>query len=278
MKVSKRTTIIVLALTALFFAFTLFHASWLADAPKGSPKLVAAAAVAPALGTDGCTATANSGYGAIAVGPDISALQLAAGSEADAVVITTEMVGGAAVIARQYQSTCAADTAKPRGTLSEALTVLSKPELFWEMNEDSDAKLLSGAIPDNGRNIFFGTARTLSPTRAIRKNPPPLDVRAARRCASEYRASGITGSIPRSCADGWVILTLDDLGFTLWGWPNRFLDRMAKANIRVIVAQDVEGTKIKGLTEARQYGEIASSYNGYVWIDKIEELGPALRR
>ncbi len=51
MRVSKRATIIVLALTALFFALTLLHASWLADAPEGGPKLVADKGVAPVLGT-----------------------------------------------------------------------------------------------------------------------------------------------------------------------------------------------------------------------------------
>ncbi|HMU20932.1 MAG TPA: hypothetical protein PKC48_01520, partial [Sphingorhabdus sp.] len=80
MRVSKRTTIIVLVLTALFFAFTLLHASWLADAPEGGPKLVADKGVAPVLGSDGCVSAANAGYGAIAVGPDLAALQLAAGA------------------------------------------------------------------------------------------------------------------------------------------------------------------------------------------------------
>ncbi|MFN7324812.1 MAG: hypothetical protein ACK5SM_08715, partial [Sphingomonadales bacterium] len=96
-------------------------------------------------------------------------------------------------------------------------------------------------------------------------------------CAADYRAS-LLGSVPQSCTNGVMLLTLDDLGFTLWGWPNRFLDRMAKAKTMVIIAQSVEGTAIKGLTEPSQYGEIAKDFNGYIWVDKIEELGPALRR
>ena len=79
-------------------------------------------------------------------------------------------------------------------------------------------------------------------------------------------------------ANGVMLLTLDELGFTLWGWPNRFLERMAKAKSTVIIAQDVTDGEIKGLTDVRQYGAIASSFNGYVWVDRIEELGPALRR
>ena len=85
MTVSKRTTIIILALVALFFAFTLHHASWRADAPKGGPRLVADRGVAPVLGNDGCVSAANAGYGAVAVGPDLAALQLAAGAGAQAI-------------------------------------------------------------------------------------------------------------------------------------------------------------------------------------------------
>jgi glycerophosphoryl diester phosphodiesterase len=75
-----------------------------------------------------------------------------------------------------------------------------------------------------------------------------------------------------------MLLTLDELGFTLWGWPNRFLERMAKAKTTVIIAQDVTNGEIKGLTDVRQYGEISQGYSGYIWVDRIEELGPALRR
>ncbi len=81
-----------------------------------------------------------------------------------------------------------------------------------------------------------------------------------------------------SCKNGTMLLTLDDLGFTLWGWPNRFLGRMKDFNVRLIIAEDVVDGQIKGLTDVNQYGDIANSYNGYIWVDNIEELGPALRR
>lgn len=102
-------------------------------------------------------------------------------------------------------------------------------------------------------------------------------VASAQQCAADYRGS-LLGSVPESCANGVMLLTLDELGYTLWGWPNRFLDRMAKAKTTVIIAQDVNDGTIKGLTDVRQYGEIASGFDGYVWIDRIDQLGPALRR
>lgn len=278
MRVSKRTTIIILALTALFFAFTLLHASWLADAPKGGPRLIADKGVAPVLGSDGCVSAANAGYGAVAVGPDLAALQLAAGAEADAVHIPVETAGGMLVPVRQFKSNCAADLAQPRPDVAATAYSLSRPELFWQAGGANAAKALLAALPaSDRRHILIGDEAAVAAAKAERPAMRAFTVAKARQCAADYRGS-LLGSVPESCTNGVMLLTLDELGFTLWGWPNRFLDRMAKAKTTVIIAQDVTDGEIKGLTDVRQYGAIASSFNGYVWVDRIEELGPALRR
>ncbi|HMT41522.1 hypothetical protein [Sphingorhabdus sp.] len=278
MRVSKRTTIIVLVLTALFFAFTLLHASWLADAPEGGPKLVADKGVAPVLGSDGCVSAANAGYGAIAVGPDLAALQLAAGAEADAVHIPVEMADGSLVPVRQFENRCADDLAQPRPDVAATAYSLSRPELFWQVKGAESAKALLAKLPvGDRRHILIGDDAAVAAAKTERPAMRAFTVAKARKCAADYRGS-LFGSVPKSCANGVMLLTLDELGFTLWGWPNRFLQRMAKAKATVIIAQDVADEKIKGLTDVRQYGEIASGFNGYVWVDKIEELGPALRR
>ncbi|WP_298597234.1 hypothetical protein [uncultured Sphingorhabdus sp.] len=278
MRASKGTTIIVLALTALFFAFTLIHASWLADAPKGGPKLVADKGVAPVLGEDGCVSAANAGYGAVAVGPDLAALQLAAGAEADAVHVPVEMADGKLVPVRQFASRCAADLAQPRPDVAATAYSLSRPELSRRPNAAAPEPPALARLPaGDRRHILIGDEAAVAAAKAERPAMRAFTVASARQCAADYRGS-LLGSVPESCANGVMLLTLDELGFTLWVWPNRFLDRMANAKTTVIIAQDVADGKIKGLTDVRQYGEIASGFNGYVWVDRIEELGPALRR
>jgi hypothetical protein len=278
MRVSKRTTIIVLVLTALFFAFTLLHASWLADAPEGGPKLVADKGVAPVLGSDGCVSAANAGYGAVAVGPDLAALQLAAGAEVDAVHVPVEIAVGKLVPVRQFASTCAADLAQPRPDVAATAYSLSRPELFWRVDGADAAKALLAKLPaGDRRHILIGDEAAITAAKAERPAMRTFSIAKARQCATDYRGS-LLGSVPESCVNGVMLLTLDELGFTLWGWPNRFLERMAKAKTTVIIAQDVTDGEIKGLTDVRQYGDIASSFDGYVWVDRIEELGPALRR
>lgn len=278
MTVSKRTTIIILALVALFFAFTLHHASWRADAPKGGPRLVADRGVAPVLGNDGCVSAANAGYGAVAVGPDLAALQLAAGAGAQALHVSIELAGGRWAPVRQFESKCAADLAQPRPDIATTAYSLSRPDLFWQAEGVDAARALVAALPAGDlRHMLIGDDAAVQAAKAERPAMRAFTIAAARKCAADYRGS-LLGSVPESCTNGVMLLTLDDLGFTLWGWPNRFLDRMAKAKTMVIIAQSVEGATIKGLTEPSQYGEIAKDFNGYIWVDKIEELGPALRR
>lgn len=278
MTFSKRSTIIILALVALFFAFTLHHASWRADTAKGGPRLVAAKGVSPVLGPDGCVSAANAGYGAVAVGPDLAALQLAAGAGAQALHVPIESADGRWVPVRQFEGKCAADLAQPRPDIAATAYSLSRPDLFWQAKGANAARALVAALPaGDRRHILIGNDAAVQAAKAERPAMRAFTIAAARKCAADYRAS-LLGSVPESCANGVMLLTLDDLGFTLWGWPNRFLERMAQAQTMVIIAQSVEGETIKGLTEPSQYGEIAKEFNGYIWVDKIEELGPALRR
>jgi glycerophosphoryl diester phosphodiesterase len=269
MILTRTQTIVLLFVAALFFGFTLAQASWLADKPAGKPKLIAAHGVEPVRDAAGCVASANAGYGTVSVGPDVGALQGAVGAGADAVRIATEMVGGVLVLAPQFKSKCGADNARPRITPSEAAAGLTKPELFWQVKNEADARQLIAKLPMPevdvlDRNIIIGDEAAVRFVRSLRPGHRVFSISAAQKCASDYRVSGMWGSIPASCGNGTMLLTLDDLGYTLWGWPNRFLERMATANVRVIIAKDVVNGEIKGLTDVTQYGEIADSYNGYI--------------
>lgn len=266
----------------MLFGFTLFQASWLAEKPVGRPKLVADRAAEPVRDAAGCVASANSGFGGTTVVPDIAALQVAAGSGASAIRVTTQLSGGALRLAPQFESACAADKARAPAQVAEAVAGMTKPELFWQIEGGEQANLLLAELTNTpgavARSIVLGDAAAVAAIRKAQPDIPAFSVNGARGCASDYRVSGIWGSIPAACKNGTMLLKVSELGFTLWGWPNRFLARMQDANVRLIIAEDVVDGQVKGLTGVDQYGDIANSYNGYIWVDNIEELGPALRR
>ncbi|MFC4291140.1 hypothetical protein ACFOWX_01795 [Sphingorhabdus arenilitoris] len=272
---------LLLAVALLIFGFTLFHASWLAPDPTGRPKLVASGPIDLPRDAGGCAIDAAAGYGAASVSQDTQMLQSAAGSGADGIVINSEMVDGTPVVPRIFGKDCKAVT--PRTPIAEAMTALSKPDQFIHVNSASDAAAIQAAVsaqtapaePDGPKRIFFA-AKDADIQRFDKA--AAFSVAKARQCAGDYRTSGMAGIVPSSCVGGTMILTLDDLGMTLWGWPDRFMARMAAHNVRLIIAADEKDGKLTGLTQLTQYNDIANSYNGYIWVDNIAELGPALKR
>ena len=282
MKFSRKQSVVILLIAAMLFGFTLFQASWLADKPIGRPKLIADRAAEPVRDASGCVASANSGFGGTTVGPDIAALQVAAGSGASAIRVTTQLIGGVLRVAPQFQSDCATDKVRASAEVTDAVAGITKPELIWQVQGSEQAKLLLtelASIPRAAmRSIVLGDDAALEAIRQAQPDIRAFSVNSARACASDYGVSGAWGGVPASCKNSTMLLKVNELGFTLWGWPNRFLARMQNASVRLIIAEDVVDGQIKGLTDVNQYGDIANSYNGYIWVDNIEELGPALRR
>lgn len=268
---------------AVLFGFTLFQASWIAAKPIGNPKLIADRGAEPVRDASGCSSSANGGYMTVYAGPDVSALQLAAGLGGDAVRVKTERAGNNVVVVRQFESKCAADTNSARGTVSEATAALTKPEIFWHPANAADAVSIIAELPASkqdevDRNVFIGDDATIAAVKKARPTGLAFSIAKARQCAGDYKISGIIGSVPETCKNGVMLLGIDEVGMTLWGWPNRFMARMGAAKTRVIIAESINAGKITGLTQVEQYNDIANSFNGYIWIDNIADLGPALKR
>jgi hypothetical protein len=264
---------VISAAALLFFGFTLFQASWLADKPEGIPLLIANKGAEPTRDTQGCA----SGPSASEVG----SLAMAVGSEANALNMTTDTVGGQLVVGRQFESTCASDKARANSSIGEAVYALSKAELLWRVKGAEQAQMLLSALPAAGKDdkqALIGDDAAVAAFKKARPKAWAFSIPAAQACASDYKLSGLWGAIPESCNQGTMLLTMDQVGYTLWGWPNRFLARTGAAGLKVVIAESVDGDKITGLTDVNRYGDIANSFNGYIWIDDIEELGPALKR
>ena len=266
-------TWLILTAAMLFFGFSLFHASWIAAAPEGVPKLIAAKGAEPTRDAQGCA----SGPSASEVG----SLAMAVGNEANALNMTTQVVDGQLVIARQFDSTCASDKTRPNSSIGEAVYALSKPELLWRVKGAEQTQMLLAALPTftkDDKQALIGDDAAVAAFKKARPDGWAFSIPAAQACASDYKLSGLWGSIPESCKQGTMLLTMDQVGYTLWGWPNRFLARTGAAGLKVVIAENVEGDNITGLTDVNRYGDIANSFNGYIWIDDIEGLGPALKR
>jgi hypothetical protein len=278
MKFTRTQTALILAICAGFLAFSLLNASWTAAATVGGPKLIANNGAALPVDARGCIVDPQLGYGAVLPPVDVRMLQAAAGLGAAAVNVPVDPNSAGAAIVRSFKSTCPADNNRPRAMLTQTQAALSNAEMFVHIGEAAQVAAVLDAVPANGKAVFYGSDAAVDAVKKARPAAATFTLSAAQNCTSDYKASGWTGHVPASCKGKAALITMDRIGYTLWGWPNRFLARMNDAGVRVIIVQDVDGDKITGLTTADQYGEIASSYNGYIWVDDIAELGPALKR
>jgi glycerophosphoryl diester phosphodiesterase len=116
------------------------------------------------------------------------------------------------------------------------------------------------------------------PTQKMQQLEP--DLRAftktgVKSCLKEYIALGWSGFVPHACRNTQVLVP-SNYAKWLWGWPNRFLQRMYTNGTEVILSGPPGGTG--GIDTLDQLSEIPVGFRGYVWTNKIEIIGPKLKQ
>lgn len=131
-------------------------------------------------------------------------------------------------------------------------------------------------------NQVFGVYGGTAPTNTV------LNARAdwmgytkpqTKTCLIHYLAYGWTGIVPEACKQRFVAVP-SNYAWLFWGWPNRFQKRMADVGSKIILlgpmSLDDPGTA--GIDEIEQLNLVPKSFGGYVWTNRIETIGPALRQ
>ena len=75
-----------------------------------------------------------------------------------------------------------------------------------------------------------------------------------------------------------VIVPIDQAGF-LWGWPNRFLDRMHRHRTEVMLIARVDSMstgRFSRLDTAEEFSRVPAGFDGFIWTDQVKVIGPAV--
>ena len=65
----------------------------------------------------------------------------------------------------------------------------------------------------------------------------------------------------------------------LWGWPNRFAARLKAADTRLIVLGPYSGGDFStGVDSADALRTLPAGFPGMIWTNRIETIGPLVRR
>lgn len=103
--------------------------------------------------------------------------------------------------------------------------------------------------------------------------------RSMMKCLIDYELTGWTGIVPQSCRDTIVVVP-SNLAWAVWGWPHKFTRRMEDAGSTVIMLGPLSNGDIgsSGIDSADQLNAIPEGFAGYVWTNRIELIGPELRK
>ena len=143
--------------------------------------------------------------------------------------------------------------------------------------EEAEA-ILAYVDPDNlWRLGFVGHP---DPINVIRSNHPDIKTvtrQDAKACLKGYILTGWYGGVPKACHDSYVPVPINYRRL-LWGWPHRFERRLNSVGSRSMLIGPMKDGNSTGVDRLEQLKAIPEDYTGIVVTNKIEEIGPALRR
>jgi glycerophosphoryl diester phosphodiesterase len=129
-------------------------------------------------------------------------------------------------------------------------------------------------LPESQRSlitVYGGDA----PIKALKAELPETKVMSKetlKSCLLTYLGMGWTGKIPSSCSNTQLHIPEKYVSL-LWGWPDKFLNRMESVDTRVIIVAG-NGSWSEGFDTEGDLQRIPSDYSGGIWTNRIEEIAP----
>lgn len=148
-----------------------------------------------------------------------------------------------------------------------------------QSNDPEDGELLAtrlGSMPESrlGQLAVYGGDR---PIAVVKQKVPAIRAMSAattKKALIAYMLVGWTGYVPAPLRNTYLHLPQKYARF-LWGWPNRFIQRMNGANtLFLLVAGD--GKWSEGFDSAESLDLLPKNYVGGIWTDRIDRIAPII--
>ncbi|HZG10256.1 MAG TPA: glycerophosphodiester phosphodiesterase family protein [Allosphingosinicella sp.] len=169
-------------------------------------------------------------------------------------------------------------------TVEETLRELRGVQLVFHLRgrDPADADALVAGFAGAGAEIgehhaFYGDPAVLARLKRIAPRAWTFDPAGLGKCPEDYPKLGWLGVVPQSCRHATVGVPIDGQ-WTIWGWPYRFLARIAAAGSRVLVYRSRDAGGIQGLDRPEQYDRVPRAFKGHLFVDDFGTVGPSLRR
>ncbi|MFD3688244.1 glycerophosphodiester phosphodiesterase family protein [Nocardiopsis sp. NPDC058631] len=116
-----------------------------------------------------------------------------------------------------------------------------------------------------------------APVAVLREQVPGLRVMSKQLmldCLVRYEAVGWTGYVPRDCR-GIQLHIPEGYGPWLWGWPEKFTQRMAGADTRVVLVAGSGGFS-EGFDTPGSVDRVPAGFTGLVWTNRADLTAEAI--
>ena len=172
-------------------------------------------------------------------------------------------------------------------TLEEALRVHPSSRFLIQI-KDGDRRVgdtMVAYLEERGlaqwsRLAFFGSVQTVSRIKNLIPEARIWSAGSTARCLRQYLLFGWTGLVPKVCDGGIIVVPIAQSGF-VWGWPNRFLERMRKHRTEVMLIGHIDGlsgANFSRLDTQEEIKRLPQGFDGSIWTDRIDVIGPAWSR
>ena len=173
----------------------------------------------------------------------------------------------------------------PMPELKEVLAAIPDGRFLvnFKSREAREGDMLAALLDEHPewRQAIWGAYGGDEPTYRAAEGMEGLNVWSRRGlvdCLGQYLALGWTGMVPAACRQTKVMIPIN-IAPWLWGWPNLLQQRLADAGSEIILlgpygAGD-PGTA--GIDDIETLAQLPPGFDGYVWTNRIEDIGPALK-
>lgn len=129
-------------------------------------------------------------------------------------------------------------------------------------------------LPTQGPLRVYGNEKVMARIRELRPDAWVFSRESVQQCTYRYIMLGWTGYVPEACRNGAVVAP-NTWQWALWGWPDRFMQRMDDAGSLVMELDFAgRGRGMHGIYQPRELDFLPADYRGALWVEKIEVIGP----
>lgn len=168
-------------------------------------------------------------------------------------------------------------------SLSEVMAAFPDKQFLinFKSRDWAEGEMLAAMLEENPawRAAIWGVYGGAEPTQAALDKVPGLkgfSTTSIKDCLVPYLLLGWTGQVPLSCQDTIIPLPINYAGW-MWGWPNRFLQRLHDAGSVVLLRGPYGGVDDSDGIDTPHYADaVPKGFPDYVWTNDIAEILPHL--